>query len=123
DPGVLGSALGPGVAALARGRAVHVVGTMAGRLAAGVAPRRFNTLLLGAFGLVALLLSAVGLYGVMAHAVTERTREIGIRIAVGAAPLQVRALVLRQGLARAAGAAVVGAGAALAAGRALHGAL
>jgi ABC-type antimicrobial peptide transport system permease subunit len=88
-----------------------------------MAPRRFNTLLLGAFGVVALLLSAVGLYGVMAHAVTERTRELGIRIAVGAAPSQVRALVLRQGLAMTAWGAVVGAGAAIAAGRALRGSL
>jgi ABC-type antimicrobial peptide transport system permease subunit len=111
------------VASLDRGLAVHDVATMDRRLADAMAPRRFNTLLLGAFGLVALLLSAVGLYGVMAHAVTERTRELGIRIAVGAAPSQVRALVLRQGLAMAAWGAAIGAGAAVAAGRALRGSL
>jgi len=60
---------------------------------------------------------------VMAHAVTERTRELGIRIAVGAAPSQVRALVLRQGLAMAAWGAAIGAGAAVAASRALRGSL
>jgi len=123
DPGGLVAALRREVSSLDRGLAVHDVATMDGRLAEAMAPRRFNTLLLGAFGLVALLLSAVGLYGVMAHAVTERTREIGIRIAVGAAPAHVRALVLRQGLAMAAGGAMAGAGAALALGRTLQGAL
>jgi ABC-type antimicrobial peptide transport system permease subunit len=79
--------------------------------------------LLGAFGIVALLLSGVGLYGVMAHAVTERTRELGIRIAIGAAPRQVRSLVLRQGMAMAVVGAAVGAAAAVAGSRALGGAL
>ena len=123
DPAGLVSALRREVASLDRGLAVHDVATMDRRLADAMAPRRFNTLLLGAFGLVALLLSAVGLYGVMAHAVTERTRELGIRIAVGAAPSQVRALVLRQGLAMAAWGAAIGAGAAVAASRALRGSL
>jgi len=123
DAGGLVSALRREVASLDRGLAVHDVATMDRRLADAMAPRRFNTLLLGAFGLVALLLSAVGLYGVMAHAVTERTRELGIRIAVGAAPSQVRALVLRQGLVMAAGGAAIGAGAAVAASRALRGSL
>jgi putative ABC transport system permease protein len=123
EPAALVSALRREVASLDRGLAVHDVATMHRRLDDAMATRRFNTLLLAAFGVVALLLSGVGLYGVMAHAVTERTRELGIRIAIGAAPGQVRALVLRQGLAMAAAGAVLGAGAALAGGRALRGAL
>jgi putative ABC transport system permease protein len=123
DPGGLVSSLRREVASLDRGLAVHDVATMDRRLADAMAPRRFNTLLLGAFGLVALLLSAVGLYGVMAHAVTERTRELGIRIAIGAAPAQVRALVLWQGLAMVAWGAAIGAAAALAGSRALRGSL
>jgi predicted permease len=67
-------------------------------LAAGLAPRRFNTLLVGVFALTALLLAAVGTFGVMAFSVASRTRELGVRAALGAAPSDLRRLVLGQGL-------------------------
>jgi ABC-type antimicrobial peptide transport system permease subunit len=64
-----------------------------------MAQPRFLTLLLGVFAGVALLLASVGTYGVMAHTVAERNREIGIRMAMGAEPGSVRGLVLKQGAA------------------------
>ena len=80
-------------------------------------PWQLGSAVLTLFGALALVLAAVGLYGVLAYVVTQRTQELGVRIALGAARRDVLALVVRQGLLVAAIGIVLGAGAALLSGR------
>jgi putative ABC transport system permease protein len=74
------------------------VATMDERVSRITARDRFATVLLGVFGVLALLLAAVGIYGVLAFLVAQRTREVGLRMAIGATQQRVLALVLRHGL-------------------------
>ncbi len=93
------------------------VSTMEQHIATSLASRRMTMILLGAFAVVALALATVGLYGVMALGVTQRTRELGIRMALGAQRSTVLMLVLRQGAILVAAGLGVGLAAALVMGR------
>src|SRR5205814_1150344 len=77
---------------------VRDVQTMDDVLSAAVAPARWSTTLLGVFAGVALVIAVLGVFGVLSYIVTQRTRELGIRIALGAAPRQVRRMVVARGL-------------------------
>ena len=102
---------------------VYNVTRLADLVARSVGPRRFMMVLLELFGAIALLMTAVGLYGVISYSVVERTREIGIRAALGASRADIVRLVIGGGLAIVAAGLAIGVGVAAAATRYLQGSL
>jgi putative ABC transport system permease protein len=93
------------------------VSTLTAMLARPLDQPRFNAGVLLAFAVVAVLLAAIGLYGLVSFAVAQRTREIGIRLAVGAQPRQIGSMFLKRGLAPVAAGCAIGIIAVLAGGR------
>ncbi len=98
DPASLTTAVRQEVRAIDPAQPLTNVSTMNEIVASSIAPRRFSMLLLTVFAAAALLLATTGVYSVMAYAVSERTREVGIRIALGAERADVIRLILKQGL-------------------------
>src|SRR6266851_2247651 len=99
DPRSLAAAVRQEVMAVDAEQPVFVVSTMEQRIADSMSGTRFNARLLGFFGFVALVLASVGVYGVIAYFVAQRTHEIGIRVALGASSRDVAGMVMRQGTA------------------------
>lgn len=98
DPMVAAPAIRKALSSVDPTQSFYEVRTMEQALSESISPRRFNLLLLGTFAIVALVLAALGVYGVVAYAVAERTQEIGIRLALGAQRARVVRMIVGQGM-------------------------
>jgi putative ABC transport system permease protein len=123
EPSALIKPLNAAVARIDRDLPLFDVRTMEQRLSGTLATARFNTLLLSLLGAIGLLLAASGIYGVIAYFVSQRTQEIGVRIALGATPGAVVRLILGQAMRPVAIGTAIGLAGALAASRVLAGQL
>ncbi len=119
DPNALIPALRREVAALDPNMPLGNIRSLEKHLGSSLLPARIAGVALGVFGLLGLLLASVGMYGVMAYSVSQRTREIGIRMAIGATTTDVVRLIMRQGLTLVAIGTVIGLVAAVGASRVL----
>jgi predicted permease len=120
EPGDLANAISRAIWSVDKELPIRSIVTMDRLLNASVGSRRSNTILLAVFGLIAVLLAALGLYGVIAYSVQRRTHEIGVRMALGARGGDVMAGVLKQAMLLTAGGVLIGLPAAFAATRYLR---
>jgi putative ABC transport system permease protein len=97
DPRALSAPIRAQILSIDKEQPVTDVRTMEQHLANSITPNRLTMLLLGVFSMVALIVATVGLYALIAYSVAQRTQEIGVRLALGAMPSDIRRLVMRQG--------------------------
>ena len=110
SPAALATSMREAITSVDKELPAYDIRTMNDVVSESVAQRRFSTMLLSIFGLVALLLAAIGLYAVMSYTVTQRTQEIGIRIALGAQVRDILRLIVGSGMSLALVGVVLGVG-------------
>jgi putative ABC transport system permease protein len=117
EPAAFAGVIRSQIAAVANDQPAYDVATLRERRSKAIAPRQATVVLVGIFSVLALMLGAVGIYGLIAYSVALRTREIGVRMALGAERADVIGLILRQGFVTIAAGLAIGCVAALAANR------
>jgi putative ABC transport system permease protein len=108
DPASLAAAVRSEIRAMDGSAPVYDVTTMRQKVSSSLAQRRFTLALLSVFAAIALLMAAIGIYGVISYAVVQRTHEIGIRVALGAQTVDVMKLIVGQGMILAAAGVLIG---------------
>jgi len=123
DPMKLAAPIRAELAAMDRNQPIHSFKALEAQVSELIAPQRFTTALLAGFAALAALLAAVGIYGVMSYVVAQRTREMGIRMALGAQTRNVMSVVMKQGMTLAVAGVTIGLAASLALTRLMSGLL